>query len=179
MGQKNQFLVVLLIVFLGFIGISMPYLIFPSLFLNPEYSILPGSWGESSRVISLGITLAAYPLGQFIGSPILGALSDDYGRKGILSGSLGVAAFCYLLSGLAISWSHLELLVISRFLAGLMEGNISIARAMAADLKTISKHKSFGQINAVTSIAYLLGPLAGGVMSDRSIFKGVTMSSPF
>ncbi len=76
--QKKQFWVILIIVFLGFVGISMPYLIFPALFLNPDYSIIPNAWGDTSRAIFLGITLAAYPLGQFLGSPILGSLSDDY-----------------------------------------------------------------------------------------------------
>jgi len=177
--QKRQFWVILTIVFFGFVGISMPYLIFPSLFLNPEYSIVPSAWGEASRAIFLGITLAAYPLGQFIGSPILGSLSDDYGRKPLLTGSLLIAGLCYLLSGLSIAWQHLELLIFSRFVAGLMEGNIAIARAMASDLKQLPKHDTFGKINAVTSIAFLVGPLLGGLMTDRSLFEGLTISTPF
>ncbi len=177
--QKRQFWVILLIVFLGFIGISMPYLIFPALFLNPEYSILPASWSASSHALFLGITLAAYPLGQFIGSPILGALSDDYGRKRLLTASLLIAALCNLFTGFAIAWQHLGLLIVSRFAAGLMEGNIAIARAMAADLKTLSKHHTFGKINAATSIAYLLGPLLGGVMADKSLLESLTASTPF
>lgn len=177
--QKRQFWVILLIVFLGFVGISMPYLIFPALFLNPAYTILPATWSESSRALLLGITLAAYPLGQFFGSPILGALSDDYGRKWLLTGSLLMAAVCNLLTGFAIDWQHLGLLIASRFIAGLMEGNIAIARAMAADIKTISKHETFGRINAAASIAYLLGPLLGGLLTDKSLFEDLTISMPF
>ena len=178
-SDKRQFWVILIIVFLGFMGISMPYLIFPSLFLNPLLSILPESWGESSRAIYLGITLAAYPLGQFIGSPILGSLSDDYGRKNLLSASLVLSALCYLLTGFAIDWHHLELLILSRFVAGFMEGNIAIARAMAADIVTISKHESFGKINAVSSIAFLVGPLLGGLMSDSDVSHFFSASTPF
>lgn len=177
--QKNQFLIILLIVFLGFVGISMPYLIFPALFLNPDYSILSPEWGESSRALLLGITLAAYPLGQFIGSPILGSLSDDYGRKKLLSGSLVLSAFCNLFTGFAIAWQHLGLLIFTRFLAGVMEGNIAIARAMTADLTTLSKHHTFGKINAAASIAYLLGPLLGGLLTDKSLFSDLTTSTPF
>lgn len=177
--QRRKFWVILTIVFLGFIGISMPYLIFPALFLNPDYSILPTSWSPSSHALFLGITLAAYPLGQFIGSPILGALSDDYGRKQLLSASLLIAAVCYLLTGFAIAWKDVGLLIISRFMAGLMEGNIAIARAMAADIKTISKHETFGKINAATSIAYLLGPLLGGLLSDKNLLESFTGSTPF
>lgn len=177
--QKKQFWVILIIVFLGFIGISMPYLIFPSLFLNPDYSIIPSGWGETSRAIFLGITLAAYPLGQFLGSPILGSLSDDFGRKPLLAGSLFIAGLSNLLSGWSIAYNTLSLLIFSRFLAGLMEGNIAIARAMASDLKLLSKHKTFGTINAVASIAFLIGPLLGGLMADKSIFKELTPSTPF
>ncbi len=177
--HRRQLWVILIIVFLGFIGISMPYLIFPALFLNPAYSILPASWSESSHALFLGITLAAYPLGQFIGSPILGALSDDFGRKRLLSGSLVITAVCNLLTGLSLEWQQLWLLIASRFAAGLMEGNIAIARAMAADIKTISKHETFGKINAVASIAYLLGPLLGGLMTDGKLVEGLTTSTPF
>jgi MFS family permease len=177
--QKQQFLVVLMIVFLSFLGTSMPYLIFPSLFLNPEYSILSPGFGESGALLLLGVTLAAYPLGQFFGSPILGALSDDYGRKPLLSGSLLIAAFCNLLTGVAIGKQMLGLLIVSRFAAGLMEGNISIARAMGADMKTISKHKTLGKINAVASIAFIIGPLIGGVLTDKNLLENLTTSTPF
>jgi MFS family permease len=177
--QKQQFVVILTIVFLGFLGSSMPYLIFPALFLNPEYSILPISFEESKAVVLLGITLAAYPLGQFIGAPILGALSDDYGRKQILSTSLLLAAFFNFLTGIAIEGRLLGLLIVSRFAAGLMEGNISIARAIAADMKTISKHKTFGKINAAASVAFILGPLIGGVMTDKNLLENLTTSTPF
>lgn len=168
-----------LIVFFGFIGISMPYLIFPALFLNPEFSILPTESSEANRALLLGITLAVYPLGQFIGSPILGALSDDYGRKKLISGSLLVTAISNLFSGIAIAKQHLGLLIASRLVAGLMEGNIAIARAMAIDLKAVSKHEAFGKINAFSSIAYLLGPLIGGLMTDSDLWGGLTVSTPF
>jgi MFS transporter, DHA1 family, tetracycline resistance protein len=177
--QQRQFWVILTIVFLGFTGISIPYLIFPPLFLHPACSFLPASWSESSRAIFLGITLAAYPLGQFIGFPILGALSDEYGRKRLLFWTLLTTAVCNLFTGFAIRSHHLGLLVISRFIAGVMEGNIAIARAMAADIKTIAKHKTFGNINAAGSIAYIIGPFLGGLLTDQNLLEGLTASTPF
>lgn len=177
--EREQFWVILVIVFLGFLGISMPYLIFPALFLNPEYSILPLSYTEPMRALFLGITLAVYPLGQFIGSPILGSLSDEYGRKPLLIGSLILSAIANFLTGFAIGWGYLGMLIVCRFVAGLMEGNIAIARAMGADLTTISKHETFGKINGACSIAFLIGPLIGGLMTDKSIWESLTTSTPF
>ena len=177
--ERNQFLFILCLVFLSFIGISMPYLIFPSLFFSPITSIIPSDWGDVSRSIFLGITLAAYPFGQFIGSPILGSLSDDYGRKPLMVISLLIAAICNLFSAFAIGSHLLSVLILSRFFTGVMEGNVAIARAMAADLKTIPKTKSLGRVNAAISFAYLLGPLIGGVLSDKEVFGRFQASSPF
>ena len=60
-----------------------------------------------------------------------------------------------------------------------MEGNVAIARAMASEMKSISKHRTFGAINAAASIAFLLGPLLGGILTDASFYKGFTFSTPF
>jgi MFS family permease len=178
-SPKRQLWMIMIIVFLGFIGLSMPYLIFPVIFLNPEYSVVPVEWTTADRGILLGITLAAYPIGQFIGSPILGALSDDYGRRKVMTISLFIAGFFNLFTALSLQWNILPLLVFSRFCAGLMEGNLAIARAMAADIKELNKHTTFGKVGAAASLAYVVGPLIGGILSDSSINSSFTLSTPF
>jgi DHA1 family tetracycline resistance protein-like MFS transporter len=177
--MNRQLFIILVIVFLGFLGISMPYLIFPALFLNPDYAILPSEWSAATHSLLLGVTLAAYPLGQFIGSPVLGALSDTYGRKRLLSMSLLLAGLCNLMTGVALAWQAIGFVILSRFVAGLMEGNIAIARAMATDIKSMSKHETFGKISAAASIAFLLGPLLGGLLADKQLIEDVTISTPF
>ncbi len=180
LNMKNkQLLIILVIVFFGFVGLSIPYLIFPALFLNPEYSILPIGTTETQAGLYLGSTLAAYPLGQFLGSPILGALSDSHGRRKILVVSLAISALFSLLSALALSWKMLWLLIISRFFTGLMEGNISIARAMAADIKELDKLAAFGKINAACYLSFIIGPLLGALLSDKNLYQGFTLSTPF
>src|SRR5688572_14292238 len=144
--EKQQLWIISLIVLTGFAGTSIAYPIFPPLFLHPsDHGIVSSVWSESARSIFLGITLAAYPLGQFIGSPILGGLSDRYGRKPILLISLLGSVLGYLLSGLSLEFNWLWILLFSRFLTGLMEGNIAIVRAMGADLESINKYKSIGR----------------------------------
>lgn len=178
--EKRQLWVLLLIVFVGFIGTTIPYPIFPPLFIHPQHqAIIPAYFSENARNIFLGLALASYPLGQFIGSPILGGCSDRYGRKRILILSLLGSVLGYLLSALSLRWASLWLLLLSRFFTGLMEGNLAIVRAMATDLEGISKYKSIGRINAVISFGYVMGPLVGGFLSDNTIVPWFSVDFPF
>ena len=178
--EHQQLILLLFIVFIGFVGIALPYPLFPPLFLHAgEYTLASVAWSEQTRAIWLGITLAVYPFGQFIGAPILGALSDQYGRKKLLVISLVGTGLGYGLSALAIQHNLLTMLVVSRFLTGLMEGNIAIARAMASELTTIPKMKSFGWINAITSIGFIAGPMIGGGLASLPLAKTIAFALPF
>lgn len=178
--EEKQLWVILLIVLIGFVGTSIAYPIFPPLFLHPkEHTIIPLTWNNNARSIFLGLALAAYPLGQFIGSPILGGCSDRYGRKRMLILSLAGSAAGYLLSALSLQLNWLWVLLASRFLTGLMEGNLAIVRAMATDLESISKYKSLGRINGVSAIGFIMGPLIGGFLSDKTIVSWFSLSFPF
>lgn len=178
--EKQQLWVILLIVFIGFVGTSIAYPIFPPLFLHPtQGSIVSLAWSENARRIFLGIALAAYPLGQFVGSPILGGCSDRYGRKLLLILSLIGSTLGYFLSALSLQYNWLWILLLSRFLTGLMEGNLAIVRAMATDLESISKYKSLGRINGMAAIGYVMGPLLGGFLSDHTVVHWFSFAFPF
>lgn len=178
--EEKQLWVILICVFIGFVGTSIAYPIFPPLFLHAgNNSIIPAAWNENTRSIFLGLALAAYPLGQFIGSPILGGCSDRYGRKRVLILSLVGSVIGYFLSALSLQLNWLWGLLVSRFLTGSMEGNLAIVRAMATDLTSISKYKSIGKINGVASIGYVIGPLIGGFLSDNTIMSWFSFAFPF
>lgn len=178
--ENRQLIIILFIVFIGFMGSSIAYPIFPPLFLHESQSaIIPAHWNDDIRRIFLGIALAAYPLGQFIGSPIFGGCSDRYGRKLMLMISLFGSAFGYLLSALSLDYNWLWVLIFSRFFTGFMESNFGIVRAMAADLESISKFKSFGRINGVASISYIMGPLIGGFFTDSNLVSWFSFALPF
>lgn len=181
MKKENQQLwIILLIVFIGFVGTSIAYPIFPPLFLHQSDSLMiPDSWTVSTRSILLGIALATYPLGQFVGSPILGGCSDYYGRKKMLMLSLLGSSFGYFLTMLALQFNMLWLLLVSRFITGVMEGNLAIVRAMATDLKSISKYKSLGRINGISAMGYVMGPLFGGFLSDKHLIHWFSFAFPF
>lgn len=173
--EQQEFRTILLIALIGFLGTSLPYPIFPPLFL--EYSFIDGSTAQ--KTFFLGLALAAYPFGQFAGSPILGGISDRYSRRSVLLWSLILASLGYALSALSIIYHSFSLLLISRFFTGFMEGNIAIARAMASDLSTISKYKSFGKINFTASLGFIIGPLLGGFLSSHHLFPWFSFALPF
>ena len=177
--MNKQIIVLLFVVFFGFLGAAMPYPIFSPLFLNPENNgFIPPQYSLTTRGIFLGITLAAYPFGQFIGSPILGSLSDQLGRKKLLFISMLGTGLCYIISGLSIHYGLVWILILSRLLTGFLEGNLAIAQASIADM-SISKHKGFGAVSAMASMGYVFGPLLAGILSNNHLVSWFNFSLPF
>ncbi len=179
-SAQHQLTIVLAIVLLGFMGNSIAYPILAPLFLHPAHGdIVPYAWGQHARAIFFGITLMMYPIGQFIGSPILGALSDRHGRKKILLISAWAQTAFYLVTAFSLTFNALWLLIASRFLTGVAEGNISIARSIVVDNKELNRHKSLGLISAMTAIGYIIGPFIGGVLADHTLVSWFSFPIPF
>lgn len=179
MHKSGQALSLLAIVFFGFVSLSLPYPILSPLFLHPESSLIQAvDMSQSWRILMLGLTLAAYPFAQFFGSPILGSLSDSFGRKKLLVLTMIGTGLGYLLSGFAIANNQVILLILSRVLTGFFEGNMGIAQASISDLK-IDKHDGLGAILAMSSLGYLVGPLIGGFLCDKHLVNWFSYSVPF
>ncbi len=140
---------VVLIDLLGF-GIILPLLPY----IAEQYAANP---------IQIGLLSAAYSFFQFIAGPILGRLSDRYGRKKLLFISQLGSVAGYVLLGLANS---LPLLFVSRIIDGVTGGNISIAQAYVADVTTKeNRAKAMGMIGAAFGIGFMMGPAIGGYLS--------------
>lgn len=177
---KASLRLVCLITLIGYLGASIAYPILPVLFMHPgHHGIISNQLNFHWRGIWLGMTLAMYPLGQFFGAPIIGAASDRFGRKNTLITTLIAACIGYLITIMALMMQNLALLIISRLVTGVMEGNIAIARSIAIDLKAIPKQASLGKINAISAIGYIIGPIVGGLLSDPHLFSGFNYATPF
>ena len=172
---------VLTVLFLGYFGFSLALPIFPPLFLDLDLSFLPLEMGTNVRRILLGLLFSAYPLGQFIGAPIMGKLSDKYGRKPILLVSLLSIIPGYVGSALSIIYAYPPLLFFSRFWVGLLEGNITIAYAAITDISEDEerKAKNFRWIVSFTSSGFLFGPLIGGFLADSKLATWFRYDTPF
>lgn len=118
-----------------------------------SYASKMGSW-----------LLAAYAITQFIFAPIVGALSDRYGRRPILLGSLFGFGCDYLFMAFAPT---LGLLFVGRIIAGVMGASFTTAGAYIADVSTPEKRaQNFGMIGAAFGLGFIIGPIIGGLLGN-------------
>jgi MFS transporter, DHA1 family, tetracycline resistance protein len=115
----------------------------------------------------IGILFASYSLMQFIFSPVLGSLSDKYGRRPVLFFSILGSAIGYLFIGFAFA---LWMVFVGRIVAGITGGNISTAQAYIADVTTKeNRAKGMGLFGAMFGLGFIFGPAIGGILSRYGI----------
>jgi DHA1 family tetracycline resistance protein-like MFS transporter len=168
-------------IFLDMLGIGILIPVVPQLLGEPNsaYYLLSPSQGDLGFIL-LGLLMASYPLALFFASPVLGALSDKYGRKPILVFSILGTALSYFVFAYAIFTRNIILLFISRIFDGATGGNISVAQAAVADLTSHEdRTKSYGMMGAVFGLGFILGPFLGGVLSSPTILPFFNASTPF
>jgi DHA1 family tetracycline resistance protein-like MFS transporter len=121
---------------------------------------------EASAAKHFGYFLSAYALMQFLFSPILGALSDRFGRRPVLLVSLAGAAIDYTVMALTNS---LPVLYLGRIVAGVTGANMAVATAYLADISDEAERaKRYGYMNACFGIGFVAGPLIGGIVGAFS-----------
>ncbi len=115
----------------------------------------------------IGIFFASYSLMQFIFAPILGSLSDKYGRRPVLFFSILGSTIGYLFIGFAFA---LWMVFAGRIIAGITGGNISTAQAYIADVTSKeNRAKGMGLFGAMFGLGFIVGPAIGGIMSRYGI----------
>jgi DHA1 family tetracycline resistance protein-like MFS transporter len=142
----KRILPILVIVFVDLLGLSIIIPLLP--LYAARYSATP---------LVIGILQATYPLMQFLGAPILGRLSDRFGRKPVLVVSQFGTLAGFILLGFA---NTLTLLFISRIIDGLSGANISTAQAAIADSTTEkTRTQGLGLIGAAFGAGFVFGPI--------------------
>lgn len=165
-----RFFPIIALTFVNVIGFSV---------LIPVLPTIAENYAPNSSEVVYGLLLSSYAFFQFLGAPILGSLSDKFGRKPLLLISqLGttlswvIFASAYFAPNILIGSIPLPLLIIalSRITDGLTGGNISVAQAWISDVTTrAEKTKAFGMIGAIFGLGFLFGPALGGLTSSGSI----------
>ena len=117
--------------------------------------------------VYIGLFATVWALAQFFGAPILGALSDRFGRRPVLLISLFGLAFDYLLMAFA---PNLGWLFVGRVLSGLTAAGMAVASAYIADVTPPDKRAAtFGLIGAAWGVGFIVGPAIGGFLGDINL----------
>jgi len=119
-------------------------------------------WAEhlGAGPVGVGLILTIYALAQFVFTPIVGSLSDRYGRRPIIIASLCIEALSFAFTALAGTF---PLLLAARFIGGLGASNIGSAQAVVSDVTPPeSRAKGMGLIGAAIGLGFVVGPALGG-----------------
>ena len=158
-NSKLPIFVIFTTVVLDSMGIGIIIPVMPALFAE-----VTGTEKISDIAIWGGLLASTFALMQFIFGPILGALSDRYGRKPILLLALFVMAAYYLLMGFA---QTLWLLFLGRLIGGITAATHATANAYMADISSAEeKAARFGMLGAGFGLGFVLGPLIGGLLGE-------------
>ena len=177
---KSTLKMVFATLFLDLVGFSIIFPLFPALakhYLevdgdNPFLRLIfdgVARWasaggGDISSVVLFGSALGAlYSFLQFVAAPLWGTLSDKIGRRPVLITSLVGLTLSYALWFFSGSFT---LLIIARFIGGIMAGNISTATAVVGDItERQNRSKGMAIVGVAFALGFILGPALGGVAS--------------
>jgi len=162
MASKERALIFIFItIMVDVIGFGIIIPVIPSLIeqLTGQTVSEASAWG--------GLLMVSFALMQFLFSPVMGELSDKYGRRPILLLSLLGLTFDYILHAFAptIMW-----LVIGRVLAGICGASFTTAHAYIADISSPEeKAKNFGLMGAAFGLGFIIGPAIGGIFGNIDV----------
>jgi DHA1 family tetracycline resistance protein-like MFS transporter len=129
------------------------------------------------REWQIGLLFSAFPFCQLVAGPILGKLSDRFGRRPILILSQAGTALSFLILGLSRDF---EVMILARMLDGASGGNILVAQAYVADVTTPeNRSRGMGLIGMAFGLGFVLGPLLGGVLVGLPIGEDWRLRLPF
>lgn len=151
-------IIIFVTIFIDLIGFGMVIPILPFYANTAPYNATPRE---------IGFLVATYSLMQFFFSPILGRLSDRYGRRPVLFVSILGSAVGYFVIGLA---ETLLLVFIGRIIGGITGGNISTAQAYIADVTSKeNRAKGMGLFGAAFGLGFVFGPALAGILSKYGV----------
>lgn len=152
--MNKALIVILSTVAIDAIGAGLIFPILPDLLVEVT--------GGGDIGLLYGVMLAVYAVMQFVFSPVLGALSDRFGRRPVLLLSLAGTLLDYLVMAFSpLGW----VLVVGRAMAGIASANMAVASAYITDITpTEQRAQRFGTVGAVMSLGFIVGPVIGGVM---------------
>ncbi len=156
-SQRSALAFIMLTVLIDMVSIGLIIPVLPALVGGFTGSQEDQAWW-------FGAVVFAFGLANFIGSPILGALSDSYGRRPVLLLGFFGLALNFFATALATS---LWMLIGVRLIGGAMQANAAVANAFVADISAPQdRARRFGMLGAMFGLGFIIGPLMGGLLGS-------------
>lgn len=176
----KRLLPLLLLIFIDSFSYFVVIPVLLQLFYHHQYGLLPNNTSLTIRNTLTGFTIALSTFAALIAAPLIGNLSDKYGRKKVLLICLAGVILGFLLPIIGILQKNIFLLLIGRFIGGVGSASQPIAQAAVADLCE-GKEKAFflSLIALMMTLPIILGPLAGGYLSDSSLVSWFSVTTPY
>ncbi|NYH15684.1 MFS transporter [Paraburkholderia bryophila] len=170
----------LLAIAIDAMGFGLVYPMMSAIFNDPQAGVLATDATPQLRNFYLGLGYGIYPFFMFFGSSLMGNLSDGYGRRKILLLCIAGLSASYFLMALGVFQGSVWLLLFGRGLSGLMAGCQGIAQAAITDMSTPdNKAYNMSIMSLAFSAGVIVGPVLGGVTSDRTIAPIFNYGTPF
>lgn len=170
-GFNKQVSALLLAIFIDSLGWGVVYPVFASLFINNSTHLFAAATTLATRNFWFEFMIAIYCIFMFLASPVLGSLSDRYGRKIILIISLLGNSIGFIVSAIGIGLNSITIMIIGRILSGATAGSFTIAQAALMDISEPSqKAVRLGWIGLSNGIGFALGPIVGSFMIDGNLW---------
>jgi MFS transporter, DHA1 family, tetracycline resistance protein len=117
---------------------------------------------NEAQTFWFGVVAFTFGIANFVGSPVLGALSDRFGRRPVLLLGIAGLGLSFIVTGLATA---LWMIVVVRLFSGAMQANIAVANAYVADISAPDERaRRFGLLGAMFGVGFILGPVLGGLL---------------
>lgn len=179
---KPPLFILFITIFFDMLGFGILIPVIPTLLANPDSPsyLLPTGTSIETGYILMGILLGLFFIGQFFMSPVLGELSDRFGRKKILLASVAGSGLSYLLFGFGVMTKSIILVFVARGINAVTSSILSVSQATIADITLPAERtKNFGIIGAAFGMGFVVGPFLGGTLSNPAIVSWFDPTTPF
>lgn len=179
LSYRRALLPLFLVIFIDSFGFGLVIPVMAHLLIEPNHPFFPNLSPAAINILFTAV-IALSPLAMLISHPVIGSCSDKWGRKITIAACLMASVIGFLLPLLGVRFHLFSLIVLGRFIAGFGAGSQPIAQAAVIDASK-QNHKTFNLslIAFAMTLAMILGPLLGGILSDPKWNPHFDNATPF
>lgn len=181
--KSTQFYVLLpllLALVIDSLGMGLIFPVLSVLFSSTAGSIVSSNTSDFWRTCLYGLTMSSFSLAMFLAAPLLGDISDRYGRKKVLIICLIGNGFGFFVSAFGIFYHSISLVIIGRAIGGFTAGNQPLAQAAIIDISVpAEKAINMTLISLAGALGFVVGPIIGGYFSNHVLVSWFSFTTPF